>query len=40
MANVFLTLMHRLGLDDLKSFGDSTGEFELNAAAETTVARG
>jgi hypothetical protein len=29
MANVMLTLMHRLGLDDLKSFGDSTGEFTL-----------
>jgi hypothetical protein len=29
MANVFLTLLHRLGLDDLHSFGDSTGEFAL-----------
>ena len=29
MANVYLTLMHRLGMDDLKSFGDSTGEFAL-----------
>ncbi len=29
MANVFLTLMHRLGLD-VKSFGDSTGEFALS----------
>jgi hypothetical protein len=29
MANVMLTLMHRLGLDDLKTFGDSTGEFSL-----------
>ena len=27
MANVMLTLMHNLGLDDLESFGDSTSEF-------------
>jgi hypothetical protein len=27
MANTMLSLLHRLGLDDLKSFGDSTGEF-------------
>jgi Protein of unknown function (DUF1552) len=31
MANVMLTLMHRLGLDDVKSFGDSTGEFVFQA---------
>lgn len=30
MANVFLTLMHKFGMDD-KSFGDSSGEFALNA---------
>jgi hypothetical protein len=24
-----LTLMHKLGLDDIKTFGDSTGEFSL-----------
>jgi hypothetical protein len=29
MANVMLALMHRLGMDDLKTFGDSTGEFAL-----------
>jgi hypothetical protein len=29
MANVMLTLLHQLGLDDVKSFGDSTGEFAL-----------
>src|SRR5579864_4575282 len=29
MANVYLTLMHRLGMDDLKTFGDSTAEFAL-----------
>jgi hypothetical protein len=29
MANVMLTVMHKLGMDDLKSFGDSTGEFDV-----------
>ena len=29
MANVMLTLMHKLGLDDVTSFGDATGEFSL-----------
>src|SRR5262245_29651704 len=29
MANVFLTLLHRLGMDGLESFGDSTGEISL-----------
>ena len=27
MANVMLSLMHNLGLEDMASFGDSTGEF-------------
>lgn len=31
MANVMLTMMHRLGMDDVKSFGDSTGEFSFTA---------
>jgi hypothetical protein len=35
MANVFLTLMHNLGLDDMQSFGDSTGEFALSAPSTT-----
>jgi hypothetical protein len=30
MANVFLSLMHRLGRDDIRSFGDSTDEFALS----------
>jgi hypothetical protein len=30
MANVMLTLLHQLGLDDMQSFGDSTGEFSLS----------
>jgi hypothetical protein len=29
MANVFLTLLHRIGVDDIASFGDSTGEIEI-----------
>jgi uncharacterized protein DUF1552 len=36
MANVMLTLLHGLGVDDLKSFGDSTGEFSF--AVQDTVA--
>jgi len=32
MANALLTVMHQLGMDDLKSFGDSTGEFSLTGA--------
>ena len=37
MANVFLAVAHGLGLD-MKSFGDSTGEFDLNGVQETTLA--
>jgi hypothetical protein len=29
MANVMLSLMHQLGLEDMTSFGDSTGDFSL-----------
>jgi hypothetical protein len=38
MANVMLTLMHKLGLEDVKTFGDSTGEFDLTAVPTTNVA--
>ncbi|HWP36432.1 MAG TPA: DUF1552 domain-containing protein [Gemmatimonadales bacterium] len=31
MANVMLGLMHRLGLDDMTSFGDSTSDFSFSA---------
>ena len=31
MANVMLSLLHGLGMDDMESFGDSTGEFSLTA---------
>jgi hypothetical protein len=36
MANVMLTLLHELGVDDIKSFGDSTGEFSLTAPSAAT----
>ena len=32
MANVFLSMAHFLGMNDLASFGDSTRELDLNAA--------
>jgi hypothetical protein len=38
MANVMLTLLHDLGLDDMTSFGDSTGELSLSAPSTATVA--
>ncbi|MYA32263.1 MAG: DUF1552 domain-containing protein [Gemmatimonadales bacterium] len=34
MANVMLSLMHRLGMDDVTSFGNSTGEFSLAEMAD------
>ncbi len=36
MANVMLTLMHNLGLDDIQQFGDSTNTFDLTGAPDTT----
>jgi hypothetical protein len=39
MANVMLSLLHELGLDDMESFGDSTGGFSL-APGSTTAASG
>ncbi len=32
LANVMLTLLHKLGMDDLESFGNSTGAFSLSQA--------
>jgi hypothetical protein len=32
MANAFLSLMHRIGHDDMEFFGDSTGEFPLTVS--------
>ncbi len=40
MANAFLTLMHRMGHDDMEFFGDSTGEFPLSFSAESVDSRG
>jgi hypothetical protein len=34
MANAMLTLMHKLGMDDVESFGDSTGELPMYAASD------
>src|SRR3977135_726792 len=38
MANVMLALLHQLGLDDMKTFGDSTGEFSFSTPVATPVA--
>jgi hypothetical protein len=38
MANVMLGMMHMLGLEDIETFGDSTGTFDLNGTSETTNA--
>jgi hypothetical protein len=40
MANVFLSLLHKLGVDGSATFGDSTGEFELNTIDATTTRAG
>jgi hypothetical protein len=37
MANVFLTVLQDIGLD-LKTFGDSTGRFELKSVPTATAA--
>jgi Protein of unknown function (DUF1552) len=39
LANAMLTVAHKLGLD-LPSFGDSTGELDLNAASPVTTEKG
>ena len=38
MANVFLTLMHRLGHEEMESFGDSTEPFDLSLPPGMTSA--
>jgi hypothetical protein len=35
IANVMLSLMHHMGLEDMESFGDSTGAFPLDTAPVT-----
>jgi hypothetical protein len=37
MANAMLTVLHKLGVDDLESFGDSTGELPLTAPTRTAT---
>jgi hypothetical protein len=39
MANVMLSVLHKLGVDDMPQFGDSTGELDLTSAPATTTAR-
>ena len=34
MANVMLSLMHKLGMDDIDRFGDSTGDFSFSAVSQ------
>lgn len=36
MSNVFISLMHNLGLEEMRQFGDSTGDFSLSAPSLTT----
>jgi len=38
MANVMLSLTHLLGMNDFKTFGDSTAAFDLNTVPATTAA--
>ena len=33
MSNAMLSMMHMMGMDDLKSFGDSTDALALNTNA-------
>jgi hypothetical protein len=37
MANAMLTVLQKLGVDELSAFGDSTGALDLNQTVETTV---
>ena len=38
MANVMLSLIHKLGIDDIESFGDSTGDFSLTMPMSAATA--
>jgi hypothetical protein len=38
MANAMLSALHALGMDDVKSFGDSSAVMDLNSAPATTAA--
>jgi hypothetical protein len=37
MANAMLTVLHKLGVTDIESFGDSTGELPLTAPSRTAT---
>ncbi len=37
MANAMLSALHMLGVDNLQTFGDSTGALDLNSAPEATL---
>ena len=39
MANVMLSVLHKLGVDDMPQFGDSTGELDLTSAPAMTTSR-
>jgi hypothetical protein len=39
MANAMLTLLHKLGHDDMESFGDSTGELSMSMPGNLLPAR-
>ena len=36
MANAMLSLLHKLGMEDMESFGDSTGAMSLSAPPTAT----
>jgi hypothetical protein len=40
LANVMLSLLHKLGVDDLASFGDSTGTFPLDVPLASASSQG
>ena len=40
MANAMLSILHDLGVDDMDSFGDSTGPMSLNHADPVTTDAG
>jgi hypothetical protein len=40
LANAMLTLLHKLGLDDMESFGDSTGELLMSMPTLTDMGAG
>lgn len=40
MANVLMSLMHRMGMDDVQEFGDATGEFSFTNPGVVTMEAG